>query len=80
MGGIYRIRNIINNKIYIGSAFNFKTREKRHFNQLRKGKHHSVLLQRAFDKYGEENFVFEIIYKAKEEELNKEDLLKLEQK
>ena len=80
MGGIYRIRNVINNKIYIGSAFNFKVREKRHFNQLRKGKHHSVLLQRAFDKYGEENFVFEIVYEAKEEELNKEDLLKLEQK
>lgn len=59
--GIYKIRNIINNKIYIGSAKDFDKRKKRHLRDLRANKHYSILLQRAFNKYGEENFVFEII-------------------
>jgi group I intron endonuclease len=59
--GIYQIRNIVNNHIYIGSAKNFKTRWNTHLCNLRKGKHHSSHLQKAFRKYGEENFIFEIL-------------------
>ena len=54
--GIYFIRCIINNKLYIGSAFNIKYRWKRHFNDLKKNKHHSPHLQRAYNKYGENKF------------------------
>ena len=59
--GIYIIRNKINSKFYIGSTKNFHVRKLRHFNELRKNKHHSVHLQRAFNKYSEENFEFIII-------------------
>ena len=60
-GGIYQIKNIINNKVYIGSAKNFEEREKRHFRALRGNYHHSILLQKSFNKYGRDKFVFEIL-------------------
>lgn len=61
VGGIYKIVNISNNKIYVGSAKNFKIRWKRHINALKNNKHHNIFLKRAFDKYGINNFKFEII-------------------
>lgn len=59
--GIYRIRNTIDNKFYIGSAINFNKRKNQHFHYLRNNKHHNKPLQNAFNKYGEENFIFEIM-------------------
>lgn len=50
--GIYQIKNILNNKIYIGSAKDFDKRWKRHFNDLNNGSHSSIKLQRSFDKHG----------------------------
>lgn len=77
MQGIYEIRNIINNKIYIGSANNIKKRFTRHKRQLKKGIHHNVYLQRSYDKYGKENFTYNIIEET--EELPQHDLFALEQ-
>ena len=59
--GVYRIINIVNNKMYIGSSKDLNTRKTNHFIMLRGGKHHSIHLQRAFDKYGERNFKFEVL-------------------
>lgn len=59
--GIYKIRNIANSHSYIGSAVNFKNRWRTHLHHLRSKKHHSPYLQRAWDKYGEQHFVFEIL-------------------
>ena len=73
--GIYIIKNLINNKVYIGSAINIDKRWKHHKKDLAKRKHHSRLLQRAWDKYGEQNFKFEII----EEVQNPAHLLSYEQ-
>lgn len=53
---VYRIVNKVTNKCYVGQSVNVKKRLKDHFQLLRAGKHHSVKLQRSFDKYGEENF------------------------
>lgn len=61
MIGIYQIRNIRNNKIYIGSAKNLKKRWWTHRHLLRNNKHHSVILQRAWNNYKEDSFVFEIL-------------------
>lgn len=61
MHGIYQIRNLVNNKIYIGSTKNFIIRKRSHFNNLRENKHKNNHLQNSFNKYGEQNFVFEII-------------------
>jgi len=58
---IYIIRNLVNNKVYVGSAVNTDKRWSQHKHSLKEGKHHSCLLQRVWDKYGEQNFKFEII-------------------
>lgn len=61
ISGIYQIRNTINGHRYIGSAVDIQHRWSQHINYLRKGKHHSEHLQRAWDKYGAGAFVFEVI-------------------
>src|SRR3989304_1340137 len=59
--GIYVIRNINNNKIYIGSAFSFYFRWALHIHNLKKNKHHSPHLQRSWNKNSKDSFVFEVI-------------------
>lgn len=59
--GIYQIRNLVNGKVYVGSAINLHRRCYDHFVQLRNNKHNNQHLQRAFNKYGESSFIFEII-------------------
>jgi len=74
MGGIYQIRNVINNDVYIGSAIDFYQRKKKHFNSLKNNTHHSRHLQSAIKKYGIDKFVFEKLATCPNEYL-----LKLEQ-
>lgn len=69
MRGIYLIKNIINNKCYIGSSKDIRQRFNKHRNDLRKGRNHNILLQRAWDKYHEENFKFEILEECDENNL-----------
>lgn len=59
--GIYAIMNTVNGKKYIGSAANVSTRFWLHRKQLTTGVHHSVKLQRAWDKYGEAAFVWTLL-------------------
>ena len=56
--GVYFIKNIIDNKIYIGSSQNLRKRKNSHLCKLRKNKHHCSHLQYAFNKHGEDNFIF----------------------
>lgn len=59
--GIYKIINVVNNKFYVGSAIDFKRRKTRHFSELRTGKHNNNKLQNAWNKHGEQAFVFVIV-------------------
>lgn len=59
--GIYKILNKSNNKVYIGSSVNLKSREYKHFWMLKKNIHDNQFLQNSFNRDGFENFVFEII-------------------
>ena len=59
--GIYKIINVVNNKFYIGSAVSLRKRKARHFSELRTHKHNNQHLQRAWDKYGEQSFVFAVV-------------------
>jgi len=58
---IYKILNLENNHCYIGSTTDFKERVRRHWRDLRKNKHHSVYLQKAYNKYKKDCFVFQIV-------------------
>lgn len=62
--GIYKITSKFNGKIYIGCASNIRTRINGHLYNLRKGNHSNTYLQKAWFKYGENNFTFEIIEKC----------------
>lgn len=58
---IYKLRNIKNDKFYLGSCKDASVRKKRHFTDLRKQRHHCIHLQRAYNKHGESAFVFEVV-------------------
>ncbi len=74
--GIYQIRNIITNQVYIGSSLDINQRISNHRHKLNNKKHRNQHLIRAWHKYGKESFVFEIIEKTT---LSHEELRKLEQ-
>lgn len=59
--GIYVIRNKANGKVYVGSSVNPKKRWREHRCNLRQGKHHAPLLQRAWNFRGEDGFHFVVI-------------------
>jgi group I intron endonuclease len=69
MIGIYEIINKDTGKRYIGSSKQIEKRWEQHLQALEKGEHHSILLQRAWNKYGKECFEFTIKEECKEEEL-----------
>ena len=71
--GIYRILNTINGKQYIGSSSNLIKRKSAHFRNLRLETHVNEHLQNAFDKYGKQAFVFEILLECSEENLITEE-------
>ncbi|WP_062545373.1 NUMOD3 domain-containing DNA-binding protein [Rufibacter tibetensis] len=60
--GVYQIVNLINGKIYIGSTKLFKVRYQKHKFELLAKKHPNKHLQNSYIKFGEENFVFRVIY------------------
>lgn len=67
--GIYKITNTETNKMYVGSSKNIEVRIRSHFANLKNKKHHSVKLQRAYDKYGLSNFSHEILELCEIEDL-----------
>jgi len=61
LSGVYKILNKENNYIYIGSSKNMSKRWSIHTRELKKNLHKNNYLQKAFNKYGKENFIFEIV-------------------
>ena len=70
MIGIYSITNIINYKKYIGQSIDIKRRFRDHRWALRHNKHENDHLQKSFNKYGIDCFVFEIVCECTKEELD----------
>lgn len=69
MIGIYKIQNLINNKIYVGSSKSLKRRQYQHFMLLKKNKHGNPYLQHSYNKYGKDSFVFFVLEECLEEQL-----------
>lgn len=67
--GIYKITNIINNKVYIGSSIHIEVRWKEHIKRLEMCQHINKHLQSSWDLYKKRNFNFEIIEKCEEFQL-----------
>jgi len=61
---IYAIINIVDQKLYIGSAVQARRRKQEHLSRLRNGNHCNTHLQGAYNKYGEENFKFVVLNKV----------------
>lgn len=59
--GIYKIVNLVNNKIYIGSSVNLCKRKSAHFSYLKNNSHPNNRLQNAYNKYGFECFSFIVL-------------------
>jgi group I intron endonuclease len=59
--GIYGIRNKVTEKYYIGSTRDFSKRWSEHKYHLKRGTHHSIKLQRSYDKHGVDSFEFSIL-------------------
>lgn len=64
MCGVYEIRNLVNNKLYIGSSVDCEYRWRLHQRDLRNKKHHAPHLQFSFNKHGVKNFKFSILERA----------------
>jgi len=82
-GGVFQIRNVRNGMVWIGVTPNFRTLNGQRF-QLENGSHMSRELQRAWDEFGPDAFVFERLETLEEPETGYFDrdgaLKKLKQK
>lgn len=76
---IYKIINKVTGEKYVGQTTNFSRRIGDHFYQLKKHTHRNFKLQKAFDEYGEENFVIEKQkYNLTKDELNELEIEEIE--
>ena len=76
MIGIYKITNLINNKVYIGLSTNIKERWRAHRSRpfQKKSHQYNYYLYRAIRKYGLENFSFEVVEECQKEELGEKEI------
>jgi group I intron endonuclease len=59
--GIYQIRNTVSGKVLVGSSANLHGPLNRHRFMLKFGSHQNQALQRDYNQFGEEAFVFEVV-------------------
>ena len=74
--GIYKIENLLNNKIYIGQSIDIFFRWKAHCYNHNSNK--VLAIDKAIQKYGKENFSFQIIELCSQEQLNTQEIYYIE--
>lgn len=82
--GVYQVRNKLNSKVFIGSAFNVPGKLNGVRFELNLGSYRIAALQKDWKEFGEEGFEIEILETLDqdkiEEALLKDELVKLEKK
>lgn len=68
--GIYAIRHEASDRVYVGQSQDIEKRWNNHRTTLNRDCHHNKYLQRCWNKYGSDAFVFEIL-------IEEDDLTKL---
>ncbi len=59
--GVYQIRNIVNDKVFVGASLDLPGIFNRHKFQFKMGNHPNRALQAEWSEFGAENFAFEIL-------------------
>ena len=67
------IKNVKNNKLYIGQSTDIKNRWVRHKSELNNNRHINNHLQFAWNKYGEDCFIFAVIEECSVSELDERE-------
>ena len=67
--GIYKIENLTNAKVYIGSTVNIENRVSSHLSTLKSKTHKNDKLQKSFNKHGIDNFEFKVLIECAPEHL-----------
>lgn len=78
MTGIYCIENTVNHKKYIGQAVDIEKRITGHKKHLLSNKHPNGHLQRAWNKYGENAFLFSVVEECEESKLSEREIFYIE--
>jgi hypothetical protein len=66
--GVYQIRNKTNNKIFLEGSVNLDAIWNRNHVQLKFGNHQNKDLQKDWNGFGSDNFVFEIVSEIQQKE------------
>lgn len=72
---IYRIKNILNGRVYIGSSITPEHRKQTHLKALKAGKHYNKLMQRDYTEQNGEGFRYSTIDTCTEEDRNIVELM-----
>ena len=59
--GVFQIKNTVNGKVFLGSSLNLHGPLNRHKFILQFGKHDNIVLQKEWNEFGSDKFVFEIL-------------------
>lgn len=59
--GVYKIRNTVDGKVYVGGTVDIQRRKREHFYRLKKGINTCGRMQAAYNTYGRSAFKFEVI-------------------
>jgi hypothetical protein len=78
--GVFQIRNTVNNKIFVDSSTDLSAVWNRHCFQLNGGLHPNKALQKDWETFGKEHFVFEILGEIKQDETKTGDQYREEAK
>lgn len=72
--GIYKITCLENGRVYIGQAKNILSRWTEHRSKLNGNYHINKHMQSAWNKYGESNFIFEVLELCENDKLNEKEI------